>query len=108
MTGFDDRERGDLEPVGAVLDDVLGRFAGQAPATGLELRERWEAIAGPEWAACTPLRVDGNGVLTVEVPGGAAASRLRFDQSRLVVRIQESLGEAAVRSVRLKVARNRA
>jgi len=103
-----DKPRRDLAPVGEVLDAVLGRFAGPGHAARAQLFEQWQAIAGPTWAGTRPLQVDSRHVLVVEVPSGAIASRLRFDVSGLVGRIDAALGGDVVESVRLKVTRNRA
>ena len=103
-----DERRGDLEPVGDVLDQVLGRFAGPGPGTRVMLFDQWQAIAGPKWAETRPISVDPRGVLVVEVASGATASRLRFEEAGLLGRIKAAVGEDVVNGIRFRVARNRA
>ena len=101
----DDGERRQLQPVGDVLDLVLARFAGPSPVARSALFEQWDSIAGATWRGTRPIELDPRQVLVVEVADGAAASKLRFETSRLVDRIEESLGSRIVASVRLRVRR---
>ena len=103
-----DARQWELVPLGDTLDVVLGRFVGERYRLEAALFERWEELAGPDWAGCRPVRLATGGVLTVEVPGGGAASRLRYEADGLVGRITHSLGDDTVRSIRLRVAKNKA
>jgi predicted nucleic acid-binding Zn ribbon protein len=101
MTGDDRRE---LEAVGDLLDSVLARIGGGRRPTVMVVRERWSEVAGPGWDQAEPIQVR-DGVLTVEVPDGGTASRLRYDTASLLRRISALIGAEEVRSIRLRVAR---
>jgi hypothetical protein len=98
-----DGPRRDLAPVGEVLDVVLGRFAGAKQRATLDLFAQWEEIAGPGWEQSRPVKIVEAGVLVVEVPDGASASKLRFGSDELVAAINAALGEDVVTGVRLRV-----
>jgi hypothetical protein len=102
--GWDEEApRRDLEPLGDVLESVLGRFAGTGHGSLARLQHSWVAIAGDPWHSATPVRLS-EGLLTVEVRDGTAASRLRFETANLLRRIAAELGEGHVTGVRIRVA----
>jgi predicted nucleic acid-binding Zn ribbon protein len=99
-----DEQRRDLEPVGAFLDGVLGRI-GATRTSGLSaIRSGWLAATGPGWERTTPERL-ADGVLVVEVPDGTTASRLQFDQVRVIKVLNQMTGSATVKALRFRVAR---
>lgn len=98
----------DPAAIGDVLDVVLGRFVGPDHAAQRTLFDRWAVVSGNRWNGTRPLRIDGKKVLLVEIPAGAAASRLRFDIPSLLSRIDAEVGGGVVESVRFKVANNHA
>ena len=93
------------EPVSEVLGTVFEKVA-KVDRQTVELIEDWDEIAGPEWSAATPIGLR-NGVLTVEVGSGAAASLLRFHVRALQEAITRRFGRDLVAAVRLKVRRGR-
>lgn len=101
-----DEARRDLEAVGELLDGVLARIGGGKRPTVMVVRDRWSEVAGPGWDLGEPIQVR-DGVLTVEVPDGGTASRLRYDTGALVRRISGLLGAEEITSIRLRVARRR-
>ena len=102
-TAWDVAPKRDLEAVEDVLDDVLGRFAGRGRSTIIEIVDRWQEIAGPDWAGTIPAAVEGD-TLVVDVPDGTAASRLQFDALRVVRRLG-AVGGGGIRKVRFRVVR---
>lgn len=99
----DAEQRRELAPVGDVLDEVLGRFAGKSPASGWVVVERWDTIAGPPWRKAKPVKIDENGVLWVVVPDGVSATKLRYETKPLIAAIEREVGPDVVKSVRIKV-----
>ena len=93
----------DLAPVGEVLDDVLGRYAGAPTEPTSTVLAHWDEVAGPSWRRARPVRVTPDGVLLVEVPDGGLATRLRYESETLVAAIGRELGPGLVSSVRLRV-----
>ena len=96
-------ERRELVAVDDVLDSVIARI-GAAAVTGLAaVRDAWPRVSGAGWEGTRPARLV-RGVLTVEVPDGVTASRLRFDSGRLLAELTRELPDADVRSLALRVA----
>jgi hypothetical protein len=94
-----------LEHVGDLLDGVVSSLGGRIGLSGATvLWADWEAIAGPKWATASPLKLEA-GVLSVGVPDGTTATRLRYDVGSLIRRIEDQLGADIVASVRLRVQR---
>ena len=101
----DAERRRELSPVGEVLDEVLGRFAGKTPASVWAILERWDSIAGPHWVKARPVRIDEAGVLLVVVPDGGSATKLRYETKTLLAAIAREIGPDVVISVRIRVGR---
>lgn len=102
--GNGDERRRDLEPVEAFLDGVLGRI-GATRTSGLSaIRSGWLAATGPGWERTTPARL-ADGVLVVEVPDGTTASRLQFDQGRVIEVLNQMTGSTTVKTLRFRVTR---
>lgn len=101
-----DERRKELESVGDLLDGVLARIGGGRRPTIMVVRDRWGEVAGPGWDSGEPVQVR-DGVLTVEVPDGVTASRLRYDTAPLLRRISGMIGAEEITSIRLRVARRK-
>ena len=101
----EEKKASGLAPVGDVLDEVLGRFAGPTQAAGLVIFDRWDVVAGPPWEGARPVKIDDLGTLVVEVPDGGTATRLRYQTDGLVSRIEAEVGAGVVSGIRLRVAR---
>lgn len=105
MTGSNDSGRRDLEHVGDLLDGVVSSLGGRIGLSAATvLWADWAALSGPKWATASPLKLEA-GVLTVGVPDGTTATRLRYEVGGLMRRIEERLGPDIVASVRLRVQR---
>jgi len=98
--------RRELEAVGELLDGVLARIGGGRRPTVMVVRDRWSEVAGPGWDQGEPVQVRDH-VLTVEVPDGVTASRLRYDTGPLLRRISGLIGAEEITSIRLRVTRRR-
>ena len=106
MTEFDDdqRRRADPQQVGDLIDVVLARIGGGRKPDLLEIRERWDDIAGRQWSdRCRPVKVAG-GTLIVEVADGATASLLRYEIDHLLRRLGELVPAVEASKIRLRVA----
>jgi predicted nucleic acid-binding Zn ribbon protein len=93
------------EAISDVLGTVFERVT-RLDRSAVTLVEEWEQIAGEAWSDAAPVGL-ANGVLTVEVPSGAAASLLRFQIADLQAAIAARFGPDLVTGVRLRVARRR-
>ena len=95
---------GDPEPIRSLLDQVLSRMGVARPVDVAQLVADWDETAGEPWAGRSrPASLEG-GELVVEATDGAAASLLRYQVNGLVKRLDESLGQGLVTSVRVRVA----
>lgn len=99
-----DERRRDPERIETLLDGILARLGVGPEATLTVLRSRWPEATGPGWGGTSPVRFEG-GVLVVEVPDGVTASRLQYDRTRVVARLNAVAAEAQVVDVRFRVAR---
>ncbi len=101
------RDRG-LNPVDGTLESVLERVTEGRLATFEVIKNAWADIVSDTWRERSrPVRLE-NGVLTVEVSDGSAASRLRLEQAKIITALDERLGRGEVARIKLKVARGRA
>lgn len=74
-----------------------------APATPLARVQRaWEQAAGPAVAAAAQPTAEREGVLTVVCEASVWAQELELMSSVLIERLNELLGEGAVRSLRCR------
>ncbi len=94
-----------LEQLGGAVDRVVGELLERTSgATVEDLWSHWSDIAGPDWEATRPARLD-DGTLLVAVPSGTAATRLRYGVADLMGRINARVGDNAVTSIRLRIDR---
>jgi hypothetical protein len=99
------RKQSDLQPVGDLVDGVVSSL-GQRTGLGQAalLWADWPDLAGRDWAKATPLRLE-KGTLSVAVPDGITATRLRYATGELIKRIEDRMGPGVVSNVRLQVRR---
>ena len=99
------RRPGDPDPVGPVLDRLLGGL-GAPPADALTaLFERWAEVAGPPLADhAVPASIDA-GVLVVKVREPAWSTEWRYLQGEVLRRCDALLGEGVVARIEVRVAR---
>lgn len=103
----EDRSRKDLERVGDLVDDVVSSLGGRVGLSeAAQLWAEWDDLAGPAWAAAEPLKLE-RGVLSVAVPNGLTATRLRYEVGDLLRRVSDRLGSGVVVSVALRVRHRR-
>lgn len=85
-------------PLSAALADLSATLA---PATLLaRVQEAWPTLAGPALAAAARPASERDGVLTVRCEAAVWAQELQLMSGELVPRINEVLGEDAIRSLR--------
>lgn len=102
MSGTTGRREHDLERVGDLLDEVISRLGGDPGAGSALLWEDWHHVAGPGWEGSWPLKLEA-GVLSVAVPDGMSATRLRYQTAELMRRIGDRVGRDVVSSVTIRV-----
>jgi predicted nucleic acid-binding Zn ribbon protein len=90
--------------VDEVLAGVIERFGGPSGLAGARLLEEWPEVGG-DWSARARAVSVKDGVLVLEVDGGADATLLRYDEGSVRARIQARYGTGLVRSIRVRVAR---
>ena len=101
-----DRDRG-LDQLDNTLESVLERVTEGKLATFEMIKAAWGDIVTDVWRERSrPVRLE-NGVLTVEVSDGAAASRLRLEQGEIRSALDQHLGRDEVAQIKLKVGRAR-
>ena len=96
----------DPVPIGQIVDAIMQEelFARGRPVA--RLVQEWPRIVGPRVAAETAPSSLENGVLTVAASDGPWGAQARFLVDEIARRANETLGDDAVRSVRV-VVRNR-
>jgi predicted nucleic acid-binding Zn ribbon protein len=96
------RREGSFEPVGSVLDDVLGRLRLDARFAAADATERWELAVGPEISGRTRCEGVRDGELLVSVRGATWMAELAMRKHDILKRINEDLAEGArIRAIRL-------
>ncbi|MDJ0954130.1 MAG: DUF721 domain-containing protein [Acidimicrobiia bacterium] len=92
-----------LNPLDGTLESVLERLTDGKLATFEVARAAWNEVVSETWRERSqPVRLE-NGVLTVEVSDGGAASRLRLEQGKIKAALEQHLGRGAVAQIRLRV-----
>ena len=96
---WEDRAAGDLEPVGRMLDELVEE-RGWTTQIGLRLLlNRWPDLVGPDNAAHSRPEGFVDGVLRVRAESSTWATALRFIAPQVVARLNERLGDGAVRRI---------
>lgn len=96
-----------LNSLDSTLESVLERVTEGRLAAFETIKSAWGEIVTDAWSERSrPVRLD-NGVLTIEVSDGAAASRLRLEQAQIRAALDERLGRGEVAQIKLKVGRVR-
>ena len=100
------RDRG-LDQLDNTLESVLERVTEGKLAAFEMVKAAWGDIVSDVWRGRSrPIRLE-DGVLTVEVADGAAASRLRLEQAQIRAALEERLARDEVAQIKLKVGRAR-
>jgi len=96
------RRRDDPESLGAAISDLVAETGWElAVATG-SVFGRWAQIVGPDLAAHTAPDGLAEGELTVLADSTAWATQLRLLAAELVRKLNEELGDGAVRRVKVR------
>ena len=95
MTGRPRRPKGDLEPVGGVLDGLLRRLRLEERFAAADATDRWERTVGPVVAARTRCEGVRNGELLVSVRGAAWMADLAVRKHEILRQLNDELAEGA-------------
>ncbi len=99
-TGSTKRARRAAPPIRGYAGAWMARLARATRYVDPKLIELWPSLVGEEMASlCRPGRVSGGRrerTLEVFVTNGAAAAAVRFEESRLILKINEYMGVGAV------------
>ena len=88
-------------PLAAALEQLAGALA---PATTLaRVQQVWEQAAGAAIAAAAQPIAEREGSLTVACESAVWAQELELMSDALLARLNEALGEAALRALRCRV-----
>ncbi len=94
-----------LNALDVTLESVLERVTEGRLATFEVVKSAWNEVVSDAWRERSqPVRLE-NGVLTVEVSDGGAASRLRLEQGKIKSALEQHLGHGEVAQIRLRVRR---
>jgi predicted nucleic acid-binding Zn ribbon protein len=92
-----------LEQLGGLIDAMLGRWGIGDTGVFVAVRDRWQELAGPQWASHSRPTMLRSGVLTVEASHGAATV-LRYATGTLLVSLQDEFGENVITGIDIKTA----
>jgi predicted nucleic acid-binding Zn ribbon protein len=96
-----------LNPLDSTLESVLERVTEGKLAAFETIKAAWGEIVTDVWRERSrPIRLD-KGVLIIEVSDGAAASRLRLEQTQIKAALDERVGKGEVAQIKLRVGRAR-
>ena len=99
-----DRDRG-LHALDGTLETVLERVTEGGVARFEHIRAAWPELVSERWKERSrPVNLE-NGVLTVEVSDGGAASGLRLEQGKIRAALDQSVGRGEVAQIRIRVGR---
>lgn len=95
-------------PIGDALQVALRQLGLSDQAHRLEIYRAWATAVGPEVAARTEPMSYSRGVLVVKAASAAWQNELTFLKSKIITKINEALGKARIKELRVvggKVAR---
>lgn len=99
-----ERDRG-LNALDGALEAVLERVTEGGLASFEVIKTIWPDLVSERWRERSrPVRLE-NGVLSVEVSDGGAASGLRLEQSKIRRALDEHVGQGEVAQIRIRVGR---
>ena len=91
------------DPIGELLDRVLGGLGAPAGRRSASLFDAWDDIVGPAIAAhARPLALT-QGALRIGVDDPVWATELRFRKDELLGRLDAALGDGAVTAIEITV-----
>ncbi len=97
------RRRKQPQPIGAVLEQVLGDLGLRAVAAAHRVGQHWEEAVGPEIARiCRPVAVR-HGVLEVMVESSVWCQTLQLQRSEMLAELRRVLGDDAPEDLRFRV-----
>lgn len=100
----EDPDRG-LNALDDTLHAVLERVTAGHLAAFEVIKNSWPDIVSESWRERSrPVKLE-NGVLTIEVSDGGAASRLRLEQRRIKQAVTARIGRNEVAQIKLRVGR---
>ncbi|WP_456370371.1 DUF721 domain-containing protein [Thermodesulfatator atlanticus] len=96
-----------MEPLGSVLKRMWAAPAWQKSLLAARILDSWEGIVGKPLARAVKPLGFARGVLILEVADNIWLQRLRFEEKRLLARLNELAGEAVFQRIRLILKRDR-
>lgn len=93
---------GDPSPLSSAIEELLADRGWEAHAAVAGVFARWPEIVGPELSSRTRPESFAEGELTVVADSTAWATQVRLLAPALVRRLNEELGDGAVRRVRVR------
>lgn len=97
------RRKGRLQPLGGLVNQVLGELGLDGVAIAHRIGSSWEEIVGAQIAAhCRPLGLRGD-VLELQVDSPVWSQQLQLRKPELLARLEEKLGPDAPRELRFQV-----
>ncbi len=104
----DERRLYDLKPMSDVLTPLARKMLGDKAFIEADIMCNWEDIVGENLAGfTTPMRIDfkrgerKNGVLILQVAGGAMALELQLKEKQLIAKVNAYFGYEAVSRIRI-------
>jgi predicted nucleic acid-binding Zn ribbon protein len=93
----------DPEPIGKLIQKVLGDLGLDEPARVVRVAERWEEAVGREIADhCTPISLRG-GVLEARVESSVWSQQLQPRRPEMLAGLRRVFGDEAPTNVRFRV-----
>jgi len=101
----DNRERGDLESVGPLIQQILRRLGLDKKLAEYRAVEAWAEVVGPAVAAQAHATAIRDGVLFVDVASNVWMQELGLLRESIIERMNVRLGAPLVRKVVLSIER---
>ncbi|AEH46012.1 protein of unknown function DUF721 [Thermodesulfatator indicus DSM 15286] len=95
-----------MEKIDRVLKNLWAAPAWSKSLVAAQVLDTWEDIVGPQIASAVRPLGFARGVLTLEVSDNIWLQRLRFEEKRLLARLNERAGEAVFKKIRLVLKQN--
>jgi predicted nucleic acid-binding Zn ribbon protein len=97
------RRRKQPQPVGVVLEQVLGDLGLSAVAAAHRVGQKWEEAVGPEIARhCRPVAMR-HGVLEAMVDSSVWCQQLQLQRPEILAALRQVLGDDAPEDLRFRV-----
>ncbi len=96
-----------MESLGDIVSRAFAAPAWRERLRAMKVLSRWEEIVGEALAQATYPRGFSRGTLILEVEDSLWMQRLRFEEKRLLERLNQAAGESLFKGLRLVLSRDR-